>query len=144
MLSHWLNPDVHDSGRPGQFGGATPPRVALTGEVPGPDLQVGGGRDTDGHELLADPQDAEVGRVQVQVVGGIVALPHAAPPPLAHNLAAEHGSRRHVGDVRVESGRQVLGQRLAGGLERDGMRLSSAHYKLILKEYKCDPAKKIK
>lgn len=59
----------------------------------------------------------------MQVVGGVVALPDAAAPPLAQDLAAEHGGRRHVGDVRVEGGRQVLGERLAGSLKGAGPRL---------------------
>lgn len=41
------------------------------------------------------------------VVGGLV-LSDAAAPALAQDLAAEHGSDRHVGDVRVEGGRQVF------------------------------------
>lgn len=56
----------------------------------------------------------------MQVLAGVVALPDAAALPLAQDLAAEHGSCRYVGDVWVESGRQVLGQRLTGGLKGGG------------------------
>lgn len=105
-----------------QFRLTAPPRVALTGEVRGPGVEVGGGGQTNRHVLPVGPHDAEGGGVQVQVVGGVVAPPDAATLPLAQNLAAEHGGRRHIGDVRVEGGGQVLGQRLTGSLKgREGV-----------------------
>lgn len=93
------------------------PCVALTGEVFGPGFHVGGRGETDRHVVPVSPQDGEVGRVQVQVVARFVVLPDAATLPLAQSLAAEHGSCRHIGDVRVEGGRQVLRQGLTGSLE---------------------------
>lgn len=58
----------------------------------------------------------------MQVVAVVVVLPDAAALPLAQDLAAQHGGSRHVGDVRVEGGRQVLGQRLTGSLQgEDGI-----------------------
>lgn len=89
----------------------------MTGEVCSPGVQVGGTGSTNRHVLPVSPQDAEVGGVQVQVVGGVVVLPDAAALPLAQDLAAEHGGCCDVGDVRVEGGRQVLRQRLTGSLK---------------------------
>lgn len=64
---------------------------------------------TNCHVLPVGTQDAEVVGVQVQVDAGVVALPEAAALPLAQDLAAEHGGCRHVSDVRVEGGGQVVG-----------------------------------
>ena len=88
------------------------PRVALTGEVFGPGVEVGGRWETDRQVPPLAPYDAEVRGVQVQVVGGVIVLPDAATLPLAQGFAAQHGGRRHVGDVRVEGGRQKIRQRV--------------------------------
>ncbi len=53
-------------------------------------------------------------------MAGVVALPDTTALPLAQDLAAEHGGCRHIGNVWVEGGRQVLGQRLTGTLKGGG------------------------
>lgn len=75
---------------------------------------------TNRHVLPVGPQDPEVAGVQVQVLGGVVVLPDTAAPPLAQDLAAEHGGRRHVSDVGAEGGLQVIGQGLTGSLQGGG------------------------
>lgn len=121
--SNPLNPDQFDGGRMNQSGWTSRPRVALTGEVFSPVVQVGCRGETHRHVLPVGPQDAEVGGVQVQVVVGVVPLPYTPALPLAQDLAAEHGGRSHVGDVGVEGGRQVLGQRLTGSLQGAGLQV---------------------
>lgn len=85
----------------GQFGRTAAPSVTVAGEVFRPGVQVGAGGPAARHVLPVLPLDAKVGGVQVQVVCGVVVLPDAATVPLAQDLAAQHGGRRHVGDVRV-------------------------------------------
>lgn len=96
-----LNHDVFDCGRINQSGRTLASLVALTGEVFSPGVHVGGGRVASRHVLPISLLDAEVGGVQVQVVGGVVVLADAAALPLAQDLAAQRGGCRHVGDVRV-------------------------------------------
>lgn len=115
-----LNPDGFDLSWTHQMRWTAPPRVALTGEVFSPGMQVSSRRLTSRHVLPVNLFDTEVRWVQVQAVGGVVALPDAAALPLAQDLTAEHGSCCHIGDVRVEGGCQVLGQRLTGSLNRGG------------------------
>lgn len=111
-----LNPDVFDFIWIKEFGRTLVLGVALTGEVFGPDVQVGSARAADRHVLPVSPPDDEVDRVQVQVAGVVIVLPDAAAFPLAQDLAAQHGGRSHVGDVRVQGGLQEGGQRPAGRL----------------------------
>lgn len=61
-----------------------------------------------GHILPVCPQNAEVGGVQVQVVGGVVSLPDTATVALTQDVATERRSRSNVGDVWIEGGRQIF------------------------------------
>lgn len=63
---------------------------------------------------------------------GVVVPPHTAAVSLTQELAAEHGSSRHVGDVRVEGGAQVLRQSLAGSLEMRGCDISVNSWTVVL------------
>lgn len=112
-----LDCDYFDFGWKHQSGNATPPGVALAGEVVRPDVEILGNRKTDSLVPPTGPEDAEVGGVQVQVTGGVVVLPDTAAFSLTQDVAAEHGSCCHVGNVRVESGLQIVGQILAGSLQ---------------------------
>lgn len=75
-----------------------------------PALEVGGRGQTHSHVLPAGAYDAEVFRVQMQIMGGVVVLPEAAALPLTQDVAAEFGGGCHVGNVRVKGRHQVLRQ----------------------------------
>lgn len=109
-FSHNLNPYKLNLSWTAQLRGAAPASVALTGEVLQPVVEVAGRWETDSNVLPACLKDAEGGGVQVKVVRHVVVLPDAASISLTQQLTAEHGSRRHIGNVRTEGGGQVLGQ----------------------------------
>lgn len=75
--------------------------VALTCKVFGQCVHVSNRRDACCHIRPLHLADVEVGRVEVQVVGGVVVLPGAATSPLAEDFAAQHGSCRHIGNVWI-------------------------------------------